>query len=130
MVASGAHGRKAGRGYYDYSVEPYRPADPEPLPVGGGDGLVVVAGSLPLADQLCSAAGEAGWEVVEPGEAGDREPPSLILDVGGGEELDTPLQGGPQAICCAAGSLATLDPGGAAVGSTSSRHWSRLSWWS
>src|SRR5205085_7162487 len=26
------------------------------------------------------------------------------------------LQGGPQAICCAAGSLAALDPGGGAVG--------------
>src|SRR5207248_8315064 len=26
------------------------------------------------------------------------------------------LQGGPQAICCAAGSLAALDPGGSAVG--------------
>ena len=26
------------------------------------------------------------------------------------------MQGGPQAICCAAGSLAALDPGGAAVG--------------
>jgi 3-hydroxybutyryl-CoA dehydrogenase len=31
MAASGRHGRKAGRGYYDYSQDPYRPEDP-PLP--------------------------------------------------------------------------------------------------
>jgi 3-hydroxybutyryl-CoA dehydrogenase len=29
-VAAGLHGRKTGRGYYDYSRDPYRPADPEP----------------------------------------------------------------------------------------------------
>lgn len=45
MVAAGRLGRKSGRGYYDYSVEPYRPEDPEhpdaaadPLPAP--DGLV------------------------------------------------------------------------------------------
>src|SRR6202040_1052703 len=40
----------------------------------------------------------------------------LILDLLGDEQSDPPLQGGPQAICCAAGSLAALDPGGSAVG--------------
>jgi 3-hydroxybutyryl-CoA dehydrogenase len=30
MVAAGRFGRKSGRGYYDYSSEPYRPDDPEP----------------------------------------------------------------------------------------------------
>jgi len=30
MVAAGRLGRKSGRGYYDYSDEPYRPEDPEP----------------------------------------------------------------------------------------------------
>jgi 3-hydroxybutyryl-CoA dehydrogenase len=113
-VAAGLTGRKAGRGYYDYSVEPYREPDPEPLPVGGGEGVVVIAGSFVLAEQLRSAAAEAGWEVVEPGGPGV---PFLILDVlGPGEEPDAPLQGGPQAICCAGGSLAALDPGGGAVG--------------
>jgi 3-hydroxybutyryl-CoA dehydrogenase len=29
LVAAGRLGRKAGRGYYDYSQEPYRPEDPE-----------------------------------------------------------------------------------------------------
>ncbi len=116
VVASGATGRKSGRGYYDYSVEPYRPEDPEPPAAGGGDGLVVIAGSAPLADQLREAAAGAGWEVASPEEAGERQPPELVVDVGAGEELEAPLQGGPQAICTAAGSLGTLDPGGAAVG--------------
>jgi 3-hydroxybutyryl-CoA dehydrogenase len=117
LVASGGAGRKAGRGYYDYSVEPYRPPDPEPTAAGGGDGVVVVAGSVPLADQLRAQAADAGWDLAEPEEAGDRQPPFLILDLlGTAEEPSVPLQGGPQAICCAGGSLGTLDPGGTAVG--------------
>jgi 3-hydroxybutyryl-CoA dehydrogenase len=32
MVAAGRHGRKAARGYYDYSGESHRPDDPEPPP--------------------------------------------------------------------------------------------------
>jgi 3-hydroxybutyryl-CoA dehydrogenase len=119
LVASGAAGRKAGRGYYDYSngTDAYRPADPEPPARGGGDGLVVVAGSTPLAEQLRAEAAAAGWEVAEPEEAGKLGVPFLILDVlGAGEEPSAPLQGGPQAVCCASASLGTLDPGGSAVG--------------
>jgi 3-hydroxybutyryl-CoA dehydrogenase len=117
-VAAGWTGRKSGRGYYDYSngTNSYRPPDPEPLPVGGGDGVVVIAGGSPLATELRALSAEAGWEVVLPGEAGSRQPPFLILDLSGEEEPDTPLEGGPQAICCAAGSLHALDPGGGAVG--------------
>jgi len=47
-VAAGLCGRKTGRGYYDYSRDPYRPPDPEPEPepkpephaggTGGADG--------------------------------------------------------------------------------------------
>lgn len=31
-VAAGRHGRKSGRGYYDYSRDPYRPPDPDQDP--------------------------------------------------------------------------------------------------
>ena len=118
-VAAGRIGRKGGRGYYDYGdgSGPHRPPDPEPLIAGGGgDGLIVIAGRSPLAQELEGAASEAGWEVAFPEEAQDREPPFLILDLGQEEDVDAPLQGGPQAICCAGGSLAMLDPGGGAVG--------------
>ena len=118
LVAAGRTGRKAGRGYYDYAdgTDSYRSPDPEPLPVGGGDGVVVIAGEVPLAAELRELAAEAGWDVLTPEEAGDRQPPALILDVTGGEEPEAPLEGGPLAICCAAGSLAALDPAGNAVG--------------
>jgi 3-hydroxybutyryl-CoA dehydrogenase len=117
-VAAGRTGRKSGRGYYDYSdgSTQYRPADPEPLSAGGGKGLIVVAGYSPLARALAEAASDAGWDVASPDGAQDLDPPFLILDCNQGEELDAPLQGGPQAICCAQGSLSTLDPGGSAVG--------------
>jgi 3-hydroxybutyryl-CoA dehydrogenase len=120
-VAAGRLGRKAGRGYYDYSDTSgpsprHRPADPEPLTAGGGEGLIVIAGHSSLAGALADAAAEAGWEVVGPEGAQDRDPPFLIVDASLGEELEWPLQGGPQAICCAPGSLTMLDPGGGAVG--------------
>ncbi len=118
-VAAGWAGRKAGRGYYDYAqgTDGYRAPDPDPLPVGGGDGVVVIAGSSPLAMELREQAGAAGWEVLEPLQAGDRQPPQLILDLLDPDEMpEAPLEGGPQAICCSSASLAVLDPGGAAVG--------------
>jgi 3-hydroxybutyryl-CoA dehydrogenase len=117
-VAAGRLGRKSGRGYYDYrnGMDAYRDPDPDPEPAGGGDGLIVIHGQSPLAIELAQAAREAGWDVATPGEAQHESPPYLILDLGAGEEPDAPLQGGPQAICCAAGSLAALDPAGAAVG--------------
>jgi 3-hydroxybutyryl-CoA dehydrogenase len=40
MVQAGRHGRKAGRGYYDYRRDPHRPADPEPPgPAEGAEAL-------------------------------------------------------------------------------------------
>jgi 3-hydroxybutyryl-CoA dehydrogenase len=116
-VAAGHTGRKSGRGYYDYSdgTDSYRPADPDPPPAGGGDGVVVIAGSAPLAAELRDAAAQAGWDVASPEEAGDRQPPALIIDASD-EDVEVALQGGPQAILCAGGSLSALDPGGSAVG--------------
>jgi 3-hydroxybutyryl-CoA dehydrogenase len=117
-VAAGRLGRKVGRGYYEYPADgEHRPTDPEPLAVSGGDGVVVIAGETALAFELREAAGDAGWAVADPIEAEGLAAPFLILDANlPGEELEAPLQGGPQAICVAAGSLAALDPGGAAVG--------------
>ncbi len=117
-VAAGRRGRKSGRGYYEYPESgEHRPPDPEPKPVGGGDGVIVIAGDCALAFELREAAGEAGWSVADPLRAQGLPPPFLIVDVSlNGEEPDAPLQGAPQAICVAAGSLAALDPGGSAVG--------------
>jgi 3-hydroxybutyryl-CoA dehydrogenase len=110
-VAAGRYGRKSGRGYYNYGRDPYRPGDPEPRTAGGGNGLVVIAGESALAAELSEAAEDAGWQV----EPQSDEVPTLILDCTGGDS-EIPLQGGPLAILCAAGSLAALDPGGNAVG--------------
>ncbi|MGI8580401.1 MAG: 3-hydroxyacyl-CoA dehydrogenase NAD-binding domain-containing protein [Solirubrobacteraceae bacterium] len=114
-VAAGRLGRKSGRGYYAYGEKPHRPDDPAPPVSGGGDGrLVVIAGEAAVADELRGLAAGAGWDALEPEEA-EGEVPALILDCGAA--LDGPaLQGGPQAILCAAGSLAALDPAGSAVG--------------
>src|SRR6185312_1242543 len=119
MVAASRTGRKSGRGFYDYADGPHRPEDPaEPprgeLPSAPGGPVVVVAGEIPLVHLLLERASDAGWDARTPAEA-DGEVPFLILDCGAGED-DPPLQGGPQAICLHEGSLAALDPGGAAVG--------------
>jgi 3-hydroxybutyryl-CoA dehydrogenase len=117
-VAAGRTGRKSGRGFYEYPESgSHRDPDPDPPPTGGGDGLVVIAGDSALALALEEAAMQAGWEVATPAEATDGPVPALILEAGlDGEEPEAPLQGGPRAVCCAAGSLAALDPGGGAVG--------------
>src|SRR5207248_2154131 len=115
-VAAGRWGRKSGRGYYTHPEGgEHRPPDPPAKSAGGGDGLVVMAGDGALALELTHAAQEAGWRVASPLDAEGLASPFLILDVSGGEDPEAPLQGAPQAVCVAAGSLAALDPGGSAV---------------
>ncbi len=140
MVAAGLHGRKSGRGYYDYSNGPHRPEDPGPPtrsnPDAGtsdnagkgadtpgdtaeatptpGEGLVVIGGTGVLADELRAAAAQAGYEVRRPGDA-QRELPALIVECGQSKTHDT-ARGGPHVLLCDRGSLAALDPGGASVG--------------
>lgn len=119
MVSAGLTGRKAGRGFYAYDDGPHRPDDPAPpqaLPAvdGLGDALVVIAGDTVLAHELLDLAAAAGFDARTPAEA-EGELPFLILDCGSTDD-DPPLQGGPQALLLHAGSLAALDPGGAAVG--------------
>jgi 3-hydroxybutyryl-CoA dehydrogenase len=115
QVAAGRLGRKCGRGWYEYGDGPHRPEDPDPPPTGGGAGrLVVVAGDLPLAEELRGLAAAAGWAAVDPVSAGG-EVPWLAIDCGAQPD-DPPLQGGPLALLCADGSLHALDPGGGSVG--------------
>src|SRR2546421_10676288 len=67
MVAAGRLGRKAARGYYEYPDDggPHRPDDAEPPATGGGHGLVVVAGDLPVAGALREAAEAVGYTVAD-----------------------------------------------------------------
>ncbi|MGA9285782.1 MAG: 3-hydroxyacyl-CoA dehydrogenase NAD-binding domain-containing protein [Solirubrobacteraceae bacterium] len=56
-VAAGLHGRKTGRGYYDYTGDgPHRPADPDP-PTASADAIVEGVG--PVADALRALAAGA-----------------------------------------------------------------------
>ncbi|MEA2179475.1 MAG: 3-hydroxybutyryl-CoA dehydrogenase, partial [Solirubrobacteraceae bacterium] len=111
MVDAGRLGRKSGRGWYEYPAG--RPEDPPAPEPGGGDGLIVIAGELPVALELAALAEMAGWAVVTPEEAGG-EVPFLAIDAGGGEEQ--PLQGAPRLLLCAEASLAAQELGGPALG--------------
>jgi 3-hydroxybutyryl-CoA dehydrogenase len=114
MVDAGHLGRKAGRGWYEYPDGRPVPREDETAPQpGGGEGLVVIAGELPVAAELARLARDAGWRVAAPGEA-DGEVPFLAIDAGGDEA--EPLQGAPRMLLCAEGSLAEQELGGPAVG--------------
>jgi len=116
MVAAGRHGRKTGRGYYDYGDEPHRPDDPAPLPGSHGEGLVVIAGDTVIADELRTAARAAGLTVDEHrGSGPSGELPGLLVDCGADPD-GPPLQGAPRLVLCMEGSLAALDPEGTAAG--------------
>ncbi len=114
MTAAGRHGRKAGRGYYSYAEDPYRPEDPEPLTLGGGDGRVVaIDGHGPLARELRDLAARAGFDAREP-TAVDAGEPDLLIDASApapvsdlpAGDLGLGADGPPLVVACADRSLA------------------------
>jgi 3-hydroxybutyryl-CoA dehydrogenase len=138
-VAAGLHGRKSGRGYYSYdspgerSAEgpAHRPADPEPPTTerpAAGEGVVVIAGTGVIAEELRHEAAQAGYEVRSPHDPTggvlpalivecDRMPPApAVGDRVSAVHAETPKQGGAHLVLCQAGSLGALDPDGSAVG--------------
>ena len=125
-VAAGLHGRKSGRGYYEYKHgEPHRPEDPPPPAAGGAEGVVVLSGTGVLAGELAEAARRAGYEVRAPHAPLGDTLPALVIDcerepaaaLAEPERRAAAAQhGGAQLLLCARGSLASLDPRGSAVG--------------
>jgi len=113
MVAAGRLGRKAGRGYYDYSGDgPYRPEDPEPGDAGGAGpragaaDLVAILGEGRLADALRERARAAGCELREGG------PAEFVVDAGL-EPAERVPGGAPLLVLCAGRSLAARGEPGA-----------------
>jgi 3-hydroxybutyryl-CoA dehydrogenase len=71
-VAAGLHGRKTGRGYYDYSRDPYRPPDPDQDPnpnpnpnPPGADAEVAPASSGVLERIVCQVINECAFALGE-----------------------------------------------------------------
>jgi 3-hydroxybutyryl-CoA dehydrogenase len=66
-VAAGLHGRKTGRGYYDYSSDPYRPPDPDPdpNPPDRADAKVAPAPGGVLERILCQVINECAFALGE-----------------------------------------------------------------
>jgi 3-hydroxybutyryl-CoA dehydrogenase len=62
-VAADLNGRKSGRGYYDYSRDPYRSQDPAPPAQLPGEGAVAILGDSELARELREVAAKSGYEV-------------------------------------------------------------------
>ncbi len=74
-VAAGHHGRKSGRGYYDYSHDPYRPADPEPAAGAAHDAKAQPKPGGVLERILCQVINECAFALGE--------------GVGSAEDIDT-----------------------------------------
>jgi 3-hydroxybutyryl-CoA dehydrogenase len=139
-VAAGLHGRKTKRGYYSYEAGKgadggpgHRPQDPDPREVqrpSTGEGVIVIAGSGVVAEELRHYAAQAGYEVRSPHDPTGGVLPALILEcdrvpaaeVAGADPNARELhsqphtQGGAHVVLCQAGSLSALDPAGSAVG--------------
>jgi 3-hydroxybutyryl-CoA dehydrogenase len=63
-VAAGRYGRKSGRGYYDYSSDPYRPPDPDP-PAGRTDAEARPAAGGVLERIVCQVINECAFALGE-----------------------------------------------------------------
>jgi 3-hydroxybutyryl-CoA dehydrogenase len=74
-VAAGLHGRKTGRGYYDYSSDPYRPPDPDPPAGDAADAKVRPAAGGVLERIVCQVINECAFALGE--------------GVGSAEDIDT-----------------------------------------
>ncbi|HEX3510638.1 MAG TPA: 3-hydroxyacyl-CoA dehydrogenase [Solirubrobacteraceae bacterium] len=121
-VAAGLHGRKSGRGYYDYGSGPHRPEDPPPVAAERAEGVVVIAGDCVLARELAAAATEAGFDARSEHDALGDALPALIIDCSltppQAEPRPRPAgaHGGARVVLCAGASLSTLAPAGSEVG--------------
>jgi 3-hydroxybutyryl-CoA dehydrogenase len=139
-VAAGLHGRKTKRGYYSYEAgrsadgaPGHRPQDPDPRDAqrpATGEGVIVIAGSGVIAEELRHHAAQAGYEVRSPHDPTGGVLPALIVEcdrVPAAQEAPADsvsrelhsqphTQGGAHLVLCQAGSLGALDPAGSAVG--------------
>jgi 3-hydroxybutyryl-CoA dehydrogenase len=136
-VAAGLHGRKSGRGFYEYGGDGstsgrHRPEDPDPLEArrpDHGESVVVISGIGVLVDELRGAAEQAGFEVRTTAALSGDVLPALIIDcecsivprgerttAAAGRGRGSQSAHGARLLLCASGSLGALDPGGSAVG--------------
>jgi 3-hydroxybutyryl-CoA dehydrogenase len=63
-VAAGRYGRKSGRGYYDYSSDPYRPPDPDPPAADAGAKAKPATGGV-LERIVCQVINECAFALGE-----------------------------------------------------------------